>query len=702
MPLAERQTPPSNAQAPNIVSARDFTLYRSIFDDVGIGIVVLDRQGRKVRANRALARMIEGSPLEHDLIGIFSSWSDTVRTLFDGPAGNLSFEISIPSPEIGGERRLHVTASTVKDIDNQPSHLVCTVEDITAKYRQEEALREAETRYRSIFENAVEGIFQTTADGHYLAANPALARIYGYDTPQDLIASLTNIASQLYVDPRRRHEFQSILSLTGVVENFVSQVYRKDGSVIWISENCRAVCNEMGDLLYYEGMVEDITNRKLAEDRLVHDALHDALTGLPNRTLFLDRLGHVMARSKRRGDSHYAVLFIDCDRFKLINDSLGHQAGDRVLVELSQRISRILRGGDTLARLGGDEFVVLAEELEREQDAHDIAHRIRDALAQPFLLEGEDYYISTSIGIALGKTAYTDAGDVLRDADTAMYVAKNAGRDRSVLFEDGMHLTAVTQLQVANDLRRAVENDDELYVEYQPIYRMEDRTLAGFEALVRWHHPSGEVIMPDAFIPIAEDTGLIHPLGRKVLQIAAGRLAEWESHGMLPTDGFVAVNLSPAQLHRADIVDDLTETVTKSGVSPARIRLEITETGIMHNPASARIKLDTLKARGFQLAIDDFGTGYSSLAQLHRFPIDTLKVDRSFVAAMLHGGEHMEIVKTIILLGQNLGMSLVAEGVETDQHHDALTALKCTYGQGWHYGKSLSARDAGDLLIASP
>lgn len=674
---------------------RNDALFRAVFNEAGIGIAVLDSSGRVMDVNHTLDSILSQNRISA-FADLLPEGQASLGPLLERSADGLCFERKLSSFQYQ-DYWVHVTISAVRDEHGAILHMIGIVEDISAHKQSEAALREAEKRFRSIFENAIEGIFQTTIDGQYLAANPALARIYGYDTPQELMSGLTNIASQLYLDPTRRDDFLIALSQDDVVQDFESQVYRKDGSVIWISESCRAVRNSAGDFLYFEGMVEDVTQRKQAEDRLLHDALHDALTGLPNRTLFTDRLRHTMKRRERK-TVDYAVLFIDCDRFKLINDSLGHLAGDQLLIEMARRIGHCLRSGDTLARLGGDEFVVLAEDMEQLDISLTVADRIRNAVAEPFVLDGQNYYLTTSIGIAYGGAHYSDPGDLLRDADTAMYEAKAQGRDRHVVFEPGMHASAVNQLQLGNDLRRAVENGDELFVVYQPICNMADGSLAGFEALVRWRHPSGEVIAPDLFIPLAEETGLIHPLGKFVLEAAVSQIAQWDRDYDKAKNLFMSVNLSPAQLHRPDIVAEVSTVVAGTGFPPTRVRLEITESGIMHNPAAAKAKLEALKAKGFRLAIDDFGTGYSSLAHLHRFPIDTLKVDRSFISAMLNGGEHLEIVRTILSLGRNLGMSVVAEGVETGDHDSVLRGLACTYGQGWHYSKPLPAAQAEGLM----
>ncbi len=679
----------------------DDALFRAMFNDAGIGMALMDLSGIPLQINGALRDMLRmpvaylREPLMDDPDRPDQDWRSELEQLLVGGCHHYRTERRFQHTD-GTEVWGRITVSAVRDEDGDPRFLIGMVEDITEHKAAGEALRAAEAKFRSIFENAVEGIFQTSPDGHYLAANPALARIYGYDTVRDLEQGLTDISSQLYVDPNRRGEFMRALEQHDEVRDFISQVYRKDGSTIWISENCRAVRDPTGTLLYFEGTVEDISDRKRFEDQLVHDALHDALTGLPNRTLLLDRLTHAMQRSART-QQRYAVLMIDCDRFKLINDSLGHMVGDQLLIELSRRVQDCLRASDTLARLGGDEFVVLAEDLDQPGDAAALAGRIRLALAEPFLLDGQELFVSSSIGIALGSGDYHAPADLLRDADTAMYAAKKAGRNAHIVFEPGMHLNAVSQLQVENDLRRALERD-ELMLHYQPIMDLRSGKLAGFEALLRWQHPTRGLVPPDQFIPIAEETGLINPIGSWVLASACRQLYLWQGRNEAARGLFMSVNLSPVQIRHPDIVEAIAESVSLTGLDPRFVKLEITESGIMENPMAMKGKLAALRAMGFRLAIDDFGTGYSSLAHLHRFPIDTLKVDRSFIAPMLGGGEHLEIVRTIVMLGQTLKMAVVAEGVETAEHAAMLKALGCTYGQGWLWSRPLEATAAEALI----
>ena len=569
--------------------------------------------------------------------------------------------------------------------------------DISERYKAQEALLLAEEKYRSIFENAVEGIFQTTPGGHYLDANPSLARIYGFESVAELRATFSDIAGQLYADSNRRAEFVQLMDKTGEVSNFESQIRRKDGEMIWISENARAVRDDSGAILYYEGTVEDITATRENKERLLHDALHDRLTGLSNRALFMDRLEQKFAHLERRPDSLFAVLFLDFDRFKNINDSLGHLAGDQLLKKISGRLQECLRPGDTVSRFGGDEFAILLENVTELSDATIVAERVQRAMSSPFQLGSQQVFSSASIGIALGHSDYERAEDLLRDADMAMYRAKARGKARHEVFDAEMHTRAVALLQLETDLRWAIERD-EFRLHYQPIVRLSDGAITGFEALIRWQHPQRGLVAPGEFIPIAEETGWIVPIGQWVLEEACAQLARWQAE----TDKTLSmsVNLSGKQFSQPDLIE-LVETIIKqSGIAPGSLNLEITESAIMEDAQIVTNRLLQLRQLGVQLGLDDFGTGYSSLSYLHRFPLDTLKIDRSFVARLLEDGENREIVRTIVTLGKNLGMDVVAEGVEEARQLEDLCGLDCQYGQGYLFARPLPADEAIQVLRA--
>jgi diguanylate cyclase (GGDEF)-like protein len=442
---------------------------------------------------------------------------------------------------------------------------------------------------------------------------------------------------------------------------------------------------------------EDITQRKVAEEQLLHDAFHDSLTDLPNRALFMDRLRRAIVRTRRQEDYRFAVLFLDLDGFKVVNDSLGHATGDQLLIALGRRLEQGMRRGDTLTRLGGDEFAVLADDIPDVNDAIILAERIRDDLKAPFNLGGHEVFATASIGIALGTRDRERPEDLLRDADTAMYRAKAQGKERHVVFDQAMHTSVVERLRLETDLRRAVERR-EFQVHYQPICLLSTGRIAGFEALLRWEHPERGWIAPSSFVPLAEETGLILPIGLWVLRAACRQLHDWQSRGADLASLMVSVNLSIKQLMEPDIVEQIDQVLRETEVAPEYLKLEITESVIMEHPPSAAEVLQRLKDRGIRLSLDDFGTGYSSLSYLHRFPLDTLKVDRSFVCRLDGEDGDPVIVQTIIALAHNLGLQVVAEGVETEGQLDRLRAMGCQYGQGYFFSRPVDGDSATALL----
>jgi diguanylate cyclase (GGDEF)-like protein len=443
-----------------------------------------------------------------------------------------------------------------------------------------------------------------------------------------------------------------------------------------------------------------------------HAAFHDSLTGLPNRAMFTELLKAEIESSKRRNDHMFAVLFLDLDRFKNINDSLGHTHGDLLLVAFAERLERTLRPVDTLARFGGDEFAILLSGMSDATDAVRVAQRIQDELTQPFVLDKNSAFASSSIGIALSSSGYDRPEDILRDADTAMYRAKENGKARYEVFDHGMHARAVSRLQLESDLRQAVEQK-EFCVYYQPIVSLQTGRLAGFEALVRWNHPRRGLVSPADFIPVAEETGLIVPIGEWVLQEACRHIRECQvafpSHRSLS----LSVNLSARQVAQADLLDRIKEALAVSKLSPHCLKLEITESVVMENAEAAALMFKQLRALGVQLSIDDFGTGYSSLSYLHRFPLNYLKIDRSFVSRLTTDNDNA-IVRTISTLARNLGIEVIAEGIETEEQYKQLKMLGCEYGQGYLFSHPVHSegvllllaqdahRDAEDDLSLNP
>lgn len=441
----------------------------------------------------------------------------------------------------------------------------------------------------------------------------------------------------------------------------------------------------------------EIANRRRAEALLVYDALHDALTGLPNRTLLVERIEQAIRMARHDPAYQFAVLFIDLDRFKIVNDSLGHTVGDELLVAISTRFRNCLRNTDIVARLGGDEFTVLLENIQDANDAVQVAQRILESLCTPFNLKGHLLSSSASIGIVVGSTIYENAADLLRDADLAMYHAKETGRSCYALFDRELYVQTLKLLQIQSDLRQALERK-EFVLHYQPIVSLSTEKLIGFEALVRWQHPQQGFISPAEFIPTAEETGFIIFLGEWVLREACRQMRHWQQQFSLHSPLTISVNISGKQFSQVNFVQQVEQILLETGFDAQLLKLEITESVLMENAQSSATMLSQLQALGIRLSIDDFGTGYSSLSYLHRLRLDTLKIDRSFVRDVDLSVEKIEIIRTIIALAWNLGMDVVAEGIETKKQLFQLRSLKCEYGQGYLFSKPLNCEQIGTLL----
>jgi diguanylate cyclase (GGDEF)-like protein len=429
-----------------------------------------------------------------------------------------------------------------------------------------------------------------------------------------------------------------------------------------------------------------------------HAAFHDALTELPNRLLFIEHLRLALGHVHQNEAHRFSVLFLDLDRFKNINDSLGHPSGDELLILIARRLEACVRQTDVVARFGGDEFAILLDGLNDTSDAIHVAEQLLQTISAPFKLSNHEAITTASIGVALSSPNYKEAEDIIRDADTAMYWAKDRGKARYAIFNTAMHTQAVTLLRLETDLRRAIENE-ELCVYYQPIMSVANGQLYGFEALVRWIHPERGVVSPSDFISLAEETGLIVPLGLNVLRESCRQLAQWQQRSLSQRDLIMSVNLSGKQLMQPDLVEQIEQVVQEFQIKPCHLKLEVTESVVMENPEMASVTLARLRALGVRLSIDDFGTGYSSLSYLNRFPFDVLKIDRSFISTMHRTDDDLQIVKTIVTLALNLGLEVVAEGVETEEQLNQLRLLKCDYAQGYLFSQPVDAVQADWFIL---
>jgi diguanylate cyclase (GGDEF)-like protein/PAS domain S-box-containing protein len=570
---------------------------------------------------------------------------------------------------------------------------IATFDNITERKQAEEALRQAEEKYRVIFEDAVVAIFQSTPDGRYTTANPAMARMLGYDSPQELVASITDISQQVYVDPKSREEFKRLLSEHGTVSAFECQIYRKDGSKMWIAASARTVF-KAGVLVGYDGMNEDITARKVAEERVQYLAYYDALTELPNRTLLHDRLSKAMASARRQKDK-VALLFLDLDRFKNINDSLGHALGDLLLQKVAERLKRWAREQDTVARLGGDEFLLVLTRIRDVADAAVAAERLMAVMTHEFIVDGNPLSISCSLGVSIFPEHGESAESLIKNADAAMYSAKEKGRNNFRFFTEKMNTEVGERLTLENSLRMALERN-ELFLVYQPQMDMGTGKIVGLEALLRWQHPELGLVPPDRFIRIAENSGLIMPIGEWVLRTACSQARKWQDEGHPPVS--VAVNVSAVQFRQEDFCNLIRRVLHETGLAPQYLELELTESLLLTNADVTFSVLQELKAMGLTLAIDDFGTGYSSFSYLRQFRVSKLKIDRSFVRDVAVNPDDAAITSGIIGMAKSLNLKVIAEGVENEAQMSFLRAHQCDEIQGYYFSKPLTVDKVADKL----
>jgi diguanylate cyclase (GGDEF)-like protein len=595
----------------------------------------------------------------------------------------------------------------------------------------EQALDLNQERLESIL-GSIEDVVWSIAPHTFqlLYINTATEKVYGRSI-SEFIQNL-NLWEEMIHPEDRAWVIQShqILYTSGK-NDLEYRILWPDGQVRWISARSWLVTNPDGVPVRIDGTTTDITTQRLIQEQLRHDALHDGLTGLANRSLLKDRIEQSLKRNQRQEDKLFAILFLDLDRFKIINDSLGHQVGDQLLIAVAERLQTCQRAEDTVARLGGDEFVILLEDLDCVNDAIKIAQRIHQSLIPPIVLAEREVFVTASIGIAFGNskadTQLDWVSELLRDADTAMYRAKARGQGCHEVFNPSMHAAALKQMEIETELRRTLvavgscpldlypsehfshdipveEHRSEFQVYYQPIISLLTHRIEGFEALVRWQHPQKGLISPVDFIPIAEETEIIINIDRWVLKNACRQLRLWQDQfpKLLPLS--ISVNLSSKHFAQSGLIEFLDQVFTETGLKGSALKIEITETCVIKNPETATIILKELKARNIQVCLDDFGTGYSSLSYLHAYPFNTLKIDRSFIQQMGEGttwGENAEIVRAIINLGANLGMSVVAEGVETQAQVAQLQALHCQYGQGYWFAQPMSSSAAATFLLES-
>ena len=614
---------------------------------------------------------------------------------------------SVVLPILTGDRVLAVLVLFADHPRDRDLALLNRLAMVTAQLGPVLQHKQAEVRYRNLFERAIEGIFQVAPDGRYLHANPAFATILGYDSPSAALQALNASDRRLYVRPADEVRFLDLLEQSQDACNFECQVYCQDGQRIWVDQRAQAVRDRNGRLLYYEGCLLDITSRKWVEAQLQYNSSHDVLTGLWNRAWFLERLVEAVSRCRRDPRFRFALLFLDIDGFKRINNSLGYWVGDRLLMMLAGRLEKAIASEYILARTGGDEFVVLVESVDDAQEGSQLttataaALRLQEIFREPFVIDGRDVFLQASMGIVCRPESHGDTRPdqpyrILRDADAALHRAKQHRNGGFVVFDAALQSDTEQLLQLETDLRWAIERR-EFCLHYQPIVCLDSYAVVGFESLIRWQHPRHGLMMPGSFIDLAEDRGTIVPIGNWVLQSACKQIAEWKTRMPEVFPLWVNVNLSARQLvpELADLIEVLMDAYDLDGYE---LRLEITETSLALDPKASRACLDRLRERRIKICLDDFGTGYCSLNYLREFPIDSIKIERSFVQAMLENQRDAAIVRAVINLAHDLGLSVIAEGIETQPQIDRLRELGCGFGQGYLFSKAVPVDQASQLL----
>jgi len=611
-------------------------------------------------------------------------------------SGDLGHKISVQRRDEFGE--LAATFNAMSEaLGSGYAQLQAKVEE---RDRAQEALLRSEERYALAARGANDGLWDWDLESNKVFLSTRWKEMLGCaeddigDRPEDWLG-------RVHPDDRASLETKIAAHIKGATPHLESEhrIRHADDSYLWVVCRGAAVRNVTGVAYRLAGSQTDITPRKRAEEQLLYDAFHDALTGLPNRALFLDRLAQVIRASARSGDV-YAVLFLDVDRFKVVNDTLGHAVGDLLLVEVGERIARCVRPVDTVARLGGDEFGILLQHVGGPPEAIQVAERIQKELSTACLIEGNEVSAKASIGIALRSERYETPEQVLRDADIAMYQAKAKGKACHEAFDAQMHGSVLERLQLETDLRRALERQDEFHLHYQPIVELATARLVGFEALARWNRPGRGRVPPSDFIPLAEESGMILPIGEMFVRRACEQLRSWQTSGPAFAPLRVSLNISPRQFAQPDVVERLARSMAEAGVRPDHVALEVTENVIMRDVEESAAKLAQLRDMGLQIFVDDFGTGYSSLSYLHRFPVTGVKIDRSFVASLGTQGGSDALIRAIVSIADSLRLVVVAEGIEEMAHYVKLRELRCGFGQGHYFGRAMAPAEAAAWATA--
>jgi len=693
--------------------------YRSIVNNMDDGVLLLDEKAKIVEWNKgmeAITRIPRDEVIGKDVIEFHQMVLPKTAEKYEDPeefnkfikemlekgeisdSGNLKqsgkyFEGEIVN-RLGETRMVQITYSPIKT--DTGFQVLCLTNDMTERKKAELALIESETRYALAVQGANDGIWDWNLQTNTIYYSPRWKAMLGFnddeigDSPDEWFGRIHPEDIESVNADIKNH-------LEGHTSHFANEhrIFHRDGFYRWVLARGNANWDSKTGTRRMAGSLSDVTARKVTEERLLHDALHDPLTGLHNRIYFMDQLLRAIDRSHRRSNYQAAVLYLDLDRFKIVNDSLGHAIGDSMLLSIADRLQSSLRTGDTLARLGGDEFAILLDDIEGIQDAIRVAERLQQSLELPFNLFGHEVFTTASIGIAQTSTGYERAEDMLRDADTALYRAKAAGRARYALFDTEMHAQNLELLQLEAELRRAVERE-EFVLYFQPVVNLKSGVISSFEALIRWQHPVRGLVFPHEFIPLAEETGLIMPIGEWVLRQACKQAKLWAESGYENVP--IAVNLSARQLQDPKLPELVQSIMKEVGVPSELIHLEITESAAMQDIAVTVRALETLHSVGLQFSIDDFGTSYSSLSYLQRFPVTRLKIDQSFIWDIHEATDESGIITAIIAMGHILNLSVTAEGVETMRQLEFLQSKGCDDVQGFLISSAISEEEASKLL----
>ncbi|WP_245805487.1 bifunctional diguanylate cyclase/phosphodiesterase [Desulfovibrio gilichinskyi] len=672
--------------------------FRSIFENATVAIFQTSIDGEILMANPAMERIMgydsatqmkEQCPNASDYFHSTRDWVNLLKELLRNGAVS-GKRIRIKHKD-NIEKWCSINISTMYDDEGKPVLYSGTAFDSTPRIVAERNAFKHKARFMQLFESSPQAIALTDSEGNIMSTNKAFTGLFGYTTEQ-MAPCCENLCPS--GEGAIKENFKKILS--GMTFRTEDLRKHKNGRLIPVSI--------LGYPFVYDDKIsgtfiiyDDISHRKEFERKLSHQSLHDSLTGLPNRTLFLERLEQALYRSQKQPDHNFAVLMLDIDMFKRINDSLGHQAGDSLLIKVGERIKSCLRPVDTIARMGGDEYAILIEYFRTPQQVIQIIRSIRNKIRKPITVAEKEVVISTSIGIVFKTAAYEHPEHILRDADISMYKAKKQGVNKFKVFNKAMHEKALENMLIETEIRQGLP-EDEFIPYFQPIYCLHTKRLAGFEALIRWNHPERGFITPDQIIPIAEETGLIVKLDRLMLQKSCHEFAAWLSEYPSSRDMFLTVNLSSGQLSRPDLADSISKTLSDTNFPSDMLKLEITESAIMERNAASTLNLKKIVEMGIRLAVDDFGTGYSSLSQLQRFPASTVKIDRSFISRMAIDHESLEIVRAVNALGHSLSMDVIAEGVETRQQLTLLKEIGCDCVQGFYFDKPQPAAVALQLI----